>query len=237
MIMMIKKLLISCFVISVAVLTSTACRTTIGDTQHHIETESYKLSISGRWLTNGSQSYDFPADFFYRTHDDTMHLIDNVRGVASDIEYLSDGFGMPPTRYLPMGSYELTLELIHKPGSDHSANFKAVLGNLRDWGYITIDTILWKNIAIVSKGATFVDSLNTHHVMIEPYCLSMSEELYNDTCSFGAWLLRWDNSSRRTRKELFKELDRIGYDTIQQADHIVIETNVRPPYRNRLFVK
>ena len=41
--MMIKKLLISCFVISLAVLTSTACRTTIGDTQHHIETESYKL--------------------------------------------------------------------------------------------------------------------------------------------------------------------------------------------------
>lgn len=227
---MFKGLCRYCLAILLAVLTLSACKKTMEDTQHSIETESYKLSVHGHRLRH-QQSYNFPTDSFHRTGNDTACLIDDVKGAAYRIDYLSDGIGIPGTSYLPKGSYELTLELVHKPGSDHAANFRAALGNLRDWGYITLRTAHWKRIAIVRKGTAFVDSLNTHSVMFEPYSIDMSEELFNDTASFGEWLSKWYYPSRTTHERMFKDLDKIGYDTIQQGDFIVVDPIVRWRYR------
>ena len=222
------------FVAILAILMLTACRGTDGNTQYSIETESYKLGAQGQWLANGSQSYDVIVDSFHRINDDTVRLLNDVATVAVNINNLSDGIGCQPgAHYLAKGSYELNLELVHKPGSDHAANFRAALGNLRDWGYITIDTILWKRVAIVRNGTIVIDSLNTYHFLCKPYNLCMSKELYDDNASFGVWLSEWSNLSQRTPEELFNYLNKIGYDTIQQADYIQIEPKVCRPYMNR----
>jgi len=79
-------------------------------------------------------------------------LHDDVTSVANQIEWHSRDVCRYSEPGHFRGNYILELEIIHHPGSDHAANASAALANLRDWGYIEIDTTDWQKVIIVRKG-------------------------------------------------------------------------------------
>ena len=188
-----------------------------GNTHHHIETDEYTLTISGQRILEESQLAAIPKDTII-TFGDTVTLHDDVDWVALRLEQLSQGYcGYSEPGHF-RGDYILDLELIHHPGSDHAANAGAALANLRDWGYINIDTTYWQDITVVRHGASPEDySRPKYSYSSKPYCIYFPDELLGDSVNditLAQWMEGWMDDFLNTDKELFQFLTTHGYDTI-----------------------
>ena len=135
----------------VALISMSACNRKRGDTHYYVETEEFTLKVDGKRLSSQKEADAFPKDTMCNPND-TLRLHDDVTSVALCIEILSTGWYRWSEPYHGKGDYVLSLEMIHHPNSDHEANYSAALAQLRDWDFINIDTIHWKDITVVRQG-------------------------------------------------------------------------------------
>lgn len=188
-------------------------------TYHHVETDGYTLTVSGQRLLTNEQVAAVPKDTA-QMFGDTVLLHDEVTSMAIKLEWLSQGVYTTSERYLGKGYYLLNLELIHRPGSNYEQNFSDVLANLRDWGYIKIDTIRWHYLAVVRKGTALADYGEKMSYGTMPYNMDVPKELLADSVgetTLGEWLDGWMESILGTHNELFSFLRSHGYDTVQTS--------------------
>ncbi len=235
---MIKKSLIWGLAVLAVVLSIVSCRwfKENGDTHHSIETENYKLSVHGQRLTTDAQVKEYPVDTCFKEFNDTILLHNELCQVTRQIEELSCGnlsFMLNPN--LAKGEYVLDLELIHKPGSNHKENASAALANLRDWGYITIDTIHWTNIFVERKGNSSTDGLSSE----DDYCYSIasfniyfSDAQLADSVGSATLEEHLENDHFFTHKGIFNFLLKNGYDTIQRTGSTQVYSKVRQKYES-----
>lgn len=210
-------------IVLVAVLLLVGCYREMRTTRHSIETDSYKLTVSGQRLLTKKQVAAVPKDTT-RWFDDTVRLNDDVTSVALLLEELSCGAYSYSERYHGKGDYVLRIELIHHAGSDHEENCSAALAKLRDWGYINIDTIRWHHLAVVRKGSNPNDYGEKMIYWTKPYDLDIPKELMADSVeetTLGEWLDGWMESILSTDNELFTFLATHGYDTVQTSPQTV----------------
>ena len=194
----------------------TSCRRFTITTDHTIDTKDYTLTVHGQRLRSDAQAASFPVDTFWKLSD-TVRLHNDVGSVADNLDNLSNGFFRFGDRHLAKGSYVLSLELVHKPGSNHEANANAALSNLCDWGYITIDTIHWRNVTVVRKGTRDTFNMKNYNIATQPYYVCIPDEILTDSVegtSLREWIEDWSDARFTPHYELFKFLSKNGYDTI-----------------------
>ena len=209
--------------ILVATLAFAGCQREMRPTHHRIVTDGYSLSVSGKRLFLGRQVAAVPKDTM-QMFGDTVSLHDEVTSMAITLEYLSQGWYNSRERYLGKGYYVLNLELIHHLGSNHEQNFSDVLANLRDWGYINIDTIRWHYLTVVRMGTALADYGEKISYGTKPYNIDIPKELLADSVgetTLGEWLGGWMESILSTDNELFSFLASHGYDTVQTSPQTV----------------
>lgn len=230
-----KRTLIICAA-TVVLISLIACNRERGDTHHYVETEGFTLKVDGKRLSSQKDADAFPKDTMCDP-DDTLRLHDDVTSVALCIELLSRGWYRWSEPYNGKGDYVLSLEMIHRPSGDHEANYSAALAQLRDWGYIDIDTIHWKEVTIVRqgtkpqdyKGKTSSYSANTYEFDIPETLLSDTVE---ENITFGTWFEGWMDARFATSDELFSFLASHGYDTVRIGTHSQIYPHARSSYKN-----
>lgn len=208
----------------------TSCRRFTITTSHTIDTKDYTLTVHGQRLRFDAQVAAFPVDTFQK-FGDTVRLHNDVFWVAENLDNLSKGFCRFGDRYLDKGYYVLNLELIHKPGSNHETNARAALSNLCEWGYITIDTILSRNVTVVRKGTRDTFDLTNYVIATLSYDICISDEILTDSVegtTLVEWIEDWSDARFATDNELFKFLSKNGYDTILSPE---IETMTYPRVR------
>lgn len=211
-----KKILLICAVLLVVF---PSCFRKNGKTHHHIETDGYTLAVNGQRIFSDEQLAAIPKDTI-RTIGDTVTFHEDVTSGALLIEELSQNLHSCSEPVHSIGDYILDLELIHHPGSDHAANASAVLANLRDWGYITIDTTDWQDIFVVRHGTLPEDydsSKPDHCYGSIPNDIHIPDELLLDSINdvtLEQWLQGWMDSFLSTDEELVQFLTTHGYDTI-----------------------
>jgi len=210
-----KKVLLICAILLVVL---SSCFRKSGKTHHHIKTEGYTLTVSGQRIFRDRQLAAIPKDTI-RVFGDTVTLHDDVTSVALRLEQLSEGWCRysEPGHY--RGDYILDLELIHHPGSDHAANASAALSNLRDWGYIEIDTNDYEKIIVVRKGTCPEDYTikKTCSYSYSPYEIYVPEELQSDSIdnvALDQWMFGLMDWPLSHPNELLQFLTTHGYDTI-----------------------
>lgn len=210
-----KKILLICAILLVVL---SSCFRKNDKTYHHIETEGYTLTVSGQRIFRDRQLAAIQKDTIM-TFGDTVTMHDDVTWVALRIEQLSHGYcGYSEPGYF-RGDYILNLELIHHPGSDHDANASAALANLRDWGYIDIDTTDYEKIIVVRKGTRPEDyTINgTCSYSYSPYEIYVPEELQSDSIdnvALDQWMFGLMDWPLSHPNELLQFLTTHGYDTI-----------------------
>ena len=229
-----KKILLICAVLLVVL---SSCFRKHGKTHHHIETEGYTLTVNGQRIFRDRQLAAIPKDTIM-TFGDTVTLHDDVTWVAIQIEWLSQNeyFYSEPGHF--KGDYILDLELIHHPGSDHAANASAALANLRDWGYINIDTTDWQKVIVVRKGTCPEDYTikSTSSYDYSPYDIYVPDELASDSIdnvALDQWMLGLMDGPLSYPDELFQFLTTHGYDTINAGfSHRSIYPHASRRYRD-----
>lgn len=233
-----KRILLVCAVLLVVL---PSCFRKIDKTHHHIETDGYTLTVSGQRIFSDDQLAAIPKDTG-STFGDTVTLHNDVTWVALQMEMLSEDCYMYSDSVHFRGEYILDLELIHHPGSDHAANASAALANLRDWGYITIDTTDWQKVIIVREGTCLKDYTikSTSSYDYSPYEIYVPDELASDSIDnvaldqymFG--LMDWPLSHP---DELFQFLTTHGYDTINAGfSHRQIYPHATRSYENSITI-
>lgn len=233
-----KKILLICAVLLVVF---PSCFRKNGKTHHHIETDGYTLTVNGQRIFSDEQLAAIPKDTTI-TFGDTVTLHNNVTSVALQIEELSQNYHgySEPTHFI--GNYILDLELIHHPGSDHAANASAALANLRDWGYITIDTTDWQKVIIIRKGTRLEDYTIKANpgFCYSPYEIYIPVELESDSINNVALdqymygLMDWPLSHPN---ELFQFLTTHSYDTINAGfSHRQIYPHATSSYENSTII-
>ena len=230
-----KRILMIC-VAMVAIISMIACNRERGDTHHYVETEGFTLKVDGKRLSSQKEADAFPKDTMCDP-DDTLRLHDDVTSVALCIEQLSNGWYGWSEPYHGKGDYVLSLEMIHRPNSDHEDNYSAVLILLRDWGYIDIDTIRWKELTIVRQGTKPHDyKCKTSSYSASTYEFDIPETLLSDTVeeniTFGAWFDGWMDAAFATDDELFSFLASHGYDTVCTGTHTQIYPHAKSAYKD-----
>lgn len=210
-----KRVLLICAILLVAL---TSCFRKNGNTHHHIETDGYTLTVNGQRIFRDRQLAAIPKDTT-KTFGDTVTMHNHVTWVALRLEQLSHGyFGFSEPSHF-RGEYILDLELIHHPGSDHEANASAALANLRDWGYIDIDTTDYEKIIVVRKGRRPEEyTINsTCSYSYSPYEIYVPEELHSDSIdnvALDQWMIGLMDWPLSHPDELLEFLTTHGYDTI-----------------------
>ena len=207
----------------VVTLAFASCQREMRSTHHCIVTDNYSLSVSGKRLFLGRQVAAVPKDTM-QMFGDTVLLHEEVTSMAIALEDLSQGWYNSRERYLGKGYYVLNLELIHHLGSNHEQNFSDVLANLRDWGYISIDTIRRHHLAVVRKGTPLADYGEKMSYGTKSYNIDLPKELLADSVgetTLGEWLDGWMESILSTDNELFTFLATHGYDTVQTSPQSV----------------
>lgn len=232
-----KKLLLICAVLLVVL---SSCFRKSGKTHHHIETDGYTLTVSGQRIFRERQLAAIPKDTI-RVFGDTVTLHDDVTSVALRIETMSRDLFWYTEPGLFRGDYILDLELIHHPGSDHAANASAALANLRDWGYIDIDTIDWQDVTVVRHGARPEDySRPTHFYGSKPNNICVPDELLADSVNditLEQWMAGWMDDFLNTDEELFQYLTTHGYDTVHVGSpHRQIYPHSTLSYGNSMLI-
>lgn len=224
------------FVELFALVSMASCNRERGETHHYVETEEFTLKVDGKRLFTQKEADAFPKDTMCNP-DDTLRLHDEVTTVALCIEVLSTGWYSWSEPYHGKGDYVLSLEMIHRPNSDHEANYSAALAQLRDWGYINIDTIHWKNITVVRQGAgrhDYKGKVSSYGSI--PYDIDVPETLLADTVegniTLRAWIEGWMDDIFVTHDELFSFLAAHGYDTVCTDTHIQIYPHARSAYKD-----
>ena len=210
-------------IVLVAVLLLVGCYREMRTTRHSIETDSYKLTVSGQRLLTKKQVAAVPKDTT-RWFGDTVRLNDDVTSVALRLEELACGTYSYSERYHGKGNYVLNLELIHHAKSNHDSNCSAALAKPRDWGYINIDTIRWHHLAVVRKGTFLADYGEKMSYGAKPYNIDIPKELMADSVgktTLREWLDGWMESILSTDNELFAFLASYGYDTIQTSPQTI----------------
>ncbi len=230
------KKALALFVGPVIVVLMIACGRERGDTHHYVETEDYTLKVDGKRLSSQKEADAFPKDTMCYPND-TLRLHDDVTSVAFCIEDLSTDLYGWCEPYHSKGDYVLNLEMIHHPNSDHQANYSAALAQLRDWGYIDIDTIHWREITIVRQGTRLHDYKGkTTSLCCSPYDIYIPEVLLSDTVekstTFGMWYDGWRDARLHTDKELFSFLATHGYDTIYTGTNTQIYPHAKSKYKD-----
>jgi len=210
-----RKILLICAILMVVF---SSCFHKHGKTHHHIETEGYTLTVNGQRIFRDKQLAAIPKDTMM-TFGDTVTLHDDVTWVANQIELLSQNVYCYSEPGHFKGDYILDLELIHHPGSDHAANASAVLENLRDWGYINIDTTDWQKVIVVRKGTCLKDYTikSTSCFGYSPYEIYIPDELASDSIdnvALDQWMFGVMDWPFSYPDELFQSLTTHGYDTI-----------------------
>ena len=233
-----KKIVMICAAM-VVFISMIACNQERRDTHHYVETEEFTLKVDGKRLSSQKEVDAFPKDTMCNP-DDTLRLHDNVTSVALCIEQLSNGWYSWSEPYHGKGNYVLSLEMIHRPNSDHEANYSAALAQLRDWGYIDIDTIHWKDITIVRQGTKPHDYKGkVSSYGSKPYNIDIPESLLSDTVeestTLRTWLEGWMDAIFATDDELFSFLATHGYDIVCTGIHTQIYPHARNAY-NDLFI-
>ena len=230
-----KKVLLACMA-----LLFTACIRENHATHHHVETDSYILTVDGKRLSSQEEADRFPKDTMMTSLGDTIRLHDEVTSVAQDIEMLASGWYRWTEPYHYKGSYVLSLELVHRPNSDHQANYSATLLQLKDWGYIDIDTINWQKITIVRRGKTPQDYTGeTSSYSSTPYEIDIPQALLSDTVdgatTLGEWIDGWMDARFETNNELFSFLSSNGYDTVHTDTHTQIYPHASIAYQDKFL--
>jgi len=230
------KKILALFVGPVIVVLMIACNRVRSDTHYYVETEGFTLKVDGKRLFSQKEADAFPKDTMCNP-DDTLRLHDNVTSVALCIEQLSNGWYGWSEPYHGKGDYVLCLEMTHRPNSDHEANYSAALAQLRDWGYIDIDTIIWKDITVVRQGTKphdYTGKISSYGS--EPYNIDIPEILFDDNVeentTFGEWLEVWLDARFATDDELFSFLDTHGYDTVCTGTRTQIYPHARRAYKD-----
>lgn len=233
-----KKILLICTILLVVL---SSCFRKHGRTHHHIETEGYTLTVNGQRIFRDRQLATIPKDTIL-TFGDTVTLHDDVTSVANQIEGLSQNLRSYSEPGHFKGDYILDLELIHHPGSDHAANASAVLANLRDWGYIDIDTTDWQKIIIVRKGTCLKDYTikSTSSYDYSPYKMYVPDELESDNIdnvALDQWMFGLMDWPLSHPDELIQFLTTHGYDTINAGfSHRQIYPHASLSYKNSEFI-
>ena len=234
-----KKILLICAVLLVVF---PSCFRKNGKTHHHIETDSYTLTVNGQRIFSDEQLAAIPKDTI-RTIGDTVTFHEDVTSGALLIEELSQNLHSCSEPVHSIGDYILDLQLIHHPGSDHAANASAALANLRDWGYITIDTTDWQDIFVVRHGTRpeDYDSSKPDHCYVSiPNDIHIPDELLSDSINdvtLEQWLQGWMDSFLSTDEELFQFLTTHGYDTINAGfSHRQIYPHATGSYENSITI-
>lgn len=233
-----KKILLICAVLLVVL---SSCFRKNGKTHHHIETDGYTLTVSGQRIFRERQLAAIPKDTI-RVFGDTVTLHDDVTSVALRIEKMSRDlcWYSEPSHF--RGDYILDLELIHHPGSDHAANATAVLKNLRDWGYINIDTTDYEKIIVVLKGTRPEDYTikNTYSYCYSPYEIYVPDELQSDSIdnvALDQWMVGLMDWPLSHPNELLQFITTHGYDTINAGfSHRQIYPHATLSYGNSMFI-
>lgn len=229
-----KPLLMLCS----AALLLTSCFRVNQATHHHVETETYTLTVDGKRLASRQQADAFPQDTSF-LYGDTVRMNDEVTDLAQRLQMLSEGWVTKDEPVLFKGNYVLSLELIHHPGSDHEANCTAALSQLRDWGYISIDTNHNTELTIVRSGASLSDYKDGNNYGTSTYDITIPKEILSDSVegntTFGDWFNDWFDAVFATDEELFSFLATHGYDTIHTGSHTTIHPHARRAY-NRKFM-
>ena len=210
-----KRVLLICAILLVVL---PSCIRKSGKTHHHIENDGYTLTVSGQRIFRERQLAAIPKDTI-RVFGDTVTLHDDVTSVALRIETMSRDLFWYTEPGLFRGDYILDLELIHHPGSDHAANASAALANLRDWGYIDIDTTDYEKIIVVRKGTRPEEyTINsTCSYSYSPYEMYVPEELHSDSIdnvALDQWMIGLMDWPLSHPNELLEFLTTHGYDTI-----------------------
>ena len=222
-------------IVLAVVLLLAGCHREMRTTRHSIETDGYKLTVSGQRLLSKKQVAAVPRDTV-RWFGDTVRLNDDVTSVALRLEELSHGTYSYSERYHGKGNYVLRLELIHHAESNHDSNCSSALAQLRDWGYIKIDTIRWHHLAVVRKGTRLADYGEKISYGAKPYNIDIPKELMADSVgetSLGEWLDGWMESILSTDNELFSFLSAHGYDTVQTSPQTVqVYPSATPRYKS-----
>ena len=222
-------------IVLAVVLLLAGCHREMRTTRHSIETDGYKLTVSGQRLLSKKQVAAVPRDTA-RWFGDTVRLNDDVTSVALRLEELSHGTYSYSERYHGKGNYVLRLELIHHAESNHDSNCSAALAQLRDWGYIKIDTIRWHHLAVVRKGTLLADYGEKMSYGAKPYNIDIPKELMADSVgetTLGEWLDGWMESILSTDNELFSFLSAHGYDTVQTSPKTVqVYPSATPRYKS-----
>lgn len=234
-----KRKCFSLCLLLAAVITFFSCRRENGKTHYHIETDAYSLTVDGQRLSTDEQVVSFPFDTCCPyPSDDTIRINNNVWDVALTLNQLAKDYCFFSEPYKAKGIYVLQLELINKQGSDHQANASAALANLREWGYIDIDTIRWRNITIVKKGdipGNYGDK--TWDVAASPYKISIPQQLLSDSVestTLGKWIENWLDCRFCTDDELFSLLATHEYDTIHTTPvTLQVYPTVRRNYKDK----
>ena len=229
-----KKVLLICAILLVVL---SSCFRKSGKTHHHIETDGYTLTVSGQRIFRERQLAAIPKDTLME-FDDTVTMHDDVTWVALRLEQLTHGHCGYSEPGLFRGDYILNLELIHHPGSDHDANASAALANLRDWGYINIDTTDYEKVIVVRKGTCPEDYTikNTCNYSYSPYEIYVPDELQSDSIdnvALDQWMLGLMDWPLSHPDELLQFLTTHGYDTINAGfSHRQIYPHASRSYKN-----
>lgn len=229
-----KKVLLICAALLVVL---SSCFRKNGRTHHHIENEGYTLTVKGQRIFSDKQRATIPKDTSV-TFGDTVTLHDDVTSVAIQMECLSNDLCRYSEPNHFRGDYILNLELIHHPGSDHAANASAALANLRDWGYINIDTTNWQKVIIVRKGTRPEDYTikNTCSYGYSPYEIYIPDELASDSIdnvALDQWMFGLMDWPLSHPDELLQFLTTHGYDTINAGfSHQQIYPHALRSYKN-----
>lgn len=229
-----KKILLICASLLVVL---SSCFRENGKMRHHIETEGYTLTVNGQRIFTDEQLSAISKDSCMR-FGDTVTLHDDVTSVALRIEELSRGYCCYSEPGHFRGDYILDLELIHHPGSDHDANASAALANLRDWGYINIDTTDYEKIIVVRKGTSSEDYTikNTYSYSYSPYEIYVPDELQSDSIdnvALDQWMFGLMDWPLSHPNELLQFLTNHGYDTINAGfSHRQIYPYASRSYKN-----
>ena len=214
----------------------TSCFRENRTTHYHVETEAYTLTVDGKRLVSQQQADAFHKD---TSLGDTVRMYDDVTGLALFLQMMSEGWVKKDKPALFKGDYVLSLEIIHHPGSDRKANSAAALLQLRDWGYISIDTIHHTELAIVRSGTSLSDYKDGNDYGSSTYDITIPKEILADTIqentTFGDWFDGWFDARFATHEELFFFLDTHGYDTIHTGTHTSVYPHARRSYDRKFM--
>lgn len=212
-------------------------------THHRLVTDAFVLTVDGMRLSSQAEADRFPKDSVPTVFGDTALLHDDVTSVAYALQLMSEGVYGGPEACHYKGNYVLTLELVHCPGSQHTANYATALRQLKNWGYIDIDTIQRRHIALFRQGANPQHNAQGGERMMgystSSLDLNVPQVLLADTVDGGAtlgqWIDGWMESILGTDDELFSFLTGHGYDTVCTDTSTQIYPHARPAYNARFL--